>query len=339
MVSRSHPWETTQNFILYFGHFISSGVASLAMWGSAGFAPSQGCIHLYGDTNEKWRKAISFRNITGCQWSIPALNAKGHHKRRMHSFVFSTGNYRLPQNIKVHFHGLSFNGRGVAREVGVKILTGLLCGDLVLVVIEVFPTKEKGELVVVSLLLLGHLLKLWTIPGHKVGQLVDDVGHLRVWKGSTTFYMTLELVSFCVVLHHLRSVFCMMSHTGNLKQFKTVMDCPKKLVEVANLDSFKSWLISHLKNFAKLSPPPPIPLVPIPHLLKHAYQQTTPHMQTHARTHTAHARTLKYLFPARSQTAISWRKVMRDCSMKHRTRNRWILSLDLKDETSWGVTD
>ena len=60
------------------------------------------------------------------------------------------------------------------------ILTCLLCGDFVLVVVEVFPAKQERKLGVVTLLLFGHLLKLWAVPGYKVGQLVDDVGHLRV---------------------------------------------------------------------------------------------------------------------------------------------------------------
>lgn len=60
---------------------------------------------------------------------------------------------------------------------GIK-LTRLLSGYFPLVVCIVLPSKEEVELRIVSLFLHGHLLKLWAISSHKIGQFVNDVTHL-----------------------------------------------------------------------------------------------------------------------------------------------------------------
>ena len=57
----------------------------------------------------------------------------------------------------------------------------MLHGKLALVVAEVFPSKQKGELEIVLLFLHRHLLKLWPISSHKLGQLVDDILQLLIW--------------------------------------------------------------------------------------------------------------------------------------------------------------
>lgn len=51
----------------------------------------------------------------------------------------------------------------------------------VLVVTEVFSTKQEGELWVVLLFLHCHLFKLRSVPGDKLGQLVDDVPQFLIW--------------------------------------------------------------------------------------------------------------------------------------------------------------
>ena len=44
---------------------------------------------------------------------------------------------------------------------------------------EVSP-KEEGELGVIFLLLHGHLLKLWAVPCHTLGQLVNDISQFLI---------------------------------------------------------------------------------------------------------------------------------------------------------------
>ena len=66
-------------------------------------------------------------------------------------------------------------------------LTQVFVGHLPPVVGMVLPAKQELELGVVPLLLHGHLLKLWAIPGNKGGQLLDDIPYFLVWKTITGF--------------------------------------------------------------------------------------------------------------------------------------------------------
>lgn len=65
----------------------------------------------------------------------------------------------------------------------VNIATCLFAGDLPPIVGIELSSKEKEKLWVVSLFLLRHLLKLWTVPSHKVCQLVNDVACLHICIG------------------------------------------------------------------------------------------------------------------------------------------------------------
>lgn len=56
----------------------------------------------------------------------------------------------------------------------------LFDGQFVFVVAEIFPSKQKRELGVVLLLLHGHLLKLGSISGDKLGQFVNDISQLLI---------------------------------------------------------------------------------------------------------------------------------------------------------------
>lgn len=53
--------------------------------------------------------------------------------------------------------------------------TLLFTGYTPLVVSLPFSSEQKLEFGIVPLFVHGHLLKLGTIPGHKIGQFVDNV--------------------------------------------------------------------------------------------------------------------------------------------------------------------
>ena len=55
------------------------------------------------------------------------------------------------------------------------ILTDLFCSHLKLVVVEKLSPKQEGEFGVIFLFLFGHLLKLRSISGDKISQLVNYV--------------------------------------------------------------------------------------------------------------------------------------------------------------------
>ena len=57
----------------------------------------------------------------------------------------------------------------------------MLHSKLALVVAEVFPSEQKGELEIVLLFLHRHLLKLRPVSSDKLGQLVDDILQLLIW--------------------------------------------------------------------------------------------------------------------------------------------------------------
>lgn len=65
----------------------------------------------------------------------------------------------------------------------VKLATCLFTGNLPPVVGVELSSKEKEKLGIVSLFLLSHLLKLWTVPSNKVSQLVNDVTRLHICIG------------------------------------------------------------------------------------------------------------------------------------------------------------
>ena len=60
------------------------------------------------------------------------------------------------------------------------LVTCLFTGNLPAVVGIELSSKEKEKLGIVSLFLLRHLFKLWTVPSHKVSQLVNDVACLHI---------------------------------------------------------------------------------------------------------------------------------------------------------------
>lgn len=65
---------------------------------------------------------------------------------------------------------------------GILIHTLLLRhSKFILVVTEVFSTKQEGKLWVVLLFLHCHFFKFRSIPSDKLGQLIDDVPQFLIW--------------------------------------------------------------------------------------------------------------------------------------------------------------
>lgn len=57
-------------------------------------------------------------------------------------------------------------------------LTGVLSFDLADVILMKRSSEKKLKLGIIHLFLLGHLLKLWSVSSHELGQLHDDVAEL-----------------------------------------------------------------------------------------------------------------------------------------------------------------
>lgn len=70
------------------------------------------------------------------------------------------------------------NFKSIYIHIGNELLiqcTCLFCSDFILVVVEIFSTKQKRELWIIFLFLLGHVFKLWSISCNKLSQFINDV--------------------------------------------------------------------------------------------------------------------------------------------------------------------
>lgn len=56
----------------------------------------------------------------------------------------------------------------------------MLSSNTILVVVEMFATKQKRKLWIIFLLLLRHILEFWAIACHKICKLVNDVLELHI---------------------------------------------------------------------------------------------------------------------------------------------------------------
>jgi len=65
-------------------------------------------------------------------------------------------------------------------------LTYLFSSYSVLIVIEMSASKQETKLGVVLLFILRHLLKLWAITSHKLGQLVNNILQFQIYKKANT---------------------------------------------------------------------------------------------------------------------------------------------------------
>jgi len=64
-------------------------------------------------------------------------------------------------------------------------LACLFCSNTILVVVEMFTTKQKRKLWIIFLLLLCHMLKFWAIACNKICKLVNNVLQLYICNNLT----------------------------------------------------------------------------------------------------------------------------------------------------------